>query len=75
MSGDAPDLRTYINTLHNCRPHGGVFEYRSILTDLLGWIIERAGGGRFADLAGSCCGGLWAPNGTLRSPWTGTAGR
>jgi CubicO group peptidase (beta-lactamase class C family) len=58
--GDAPDLRTYIATLRNRRRHGGVFEYRSILTDLLGWIIERAGGRRFAELASDL---LWRPLG------------
>jgi CubicO group peptidase (beta-lactamase class C family) len=48
--GDDLDLFRYTLTLGNHRAHGGVFEYRSILTDLLGWIIERAGGARFADL-------------------------
>ncbi len=48
--GDEPDLFNYMLTLHNHREHGGVFEYRSILTDLLGWIVERAGGARFAPL-------------------------
>src|SRR5947207_367826 len=31
-----------IATLKNARAHGEVFDYRSILTDLLGWILERA---------------------------------
>ena len=31
-------------------PHGGPFEYRSILTDVLGWVLERAGGDSFARL-------------------------
>jgi CubicO group peptidase (beta-lactamase class C family) len=39
-----------IATLENARPHGEVFEYRSILTDLLGWMLERASGVRLADL-------------------------
>jgi CubicO group peptidase (beta-lactamase class C family) len=55
-----PDLFEYILTLHNHRPHGELFEYRSILTDLLGLIIERAGGRRFADLMSEL---LWAPLG------------
>ncbi len=46
----ADDLYSYIATLENVRPHRGPFEYRSILTDLLGWILESAGDGRFADL-------------------------
>ena len=47
---DDLDLFGYMLTLANHRDHGSVFEYRSILTDLLGWIIERAGGARFAAL-------------------------
>jgi CubicO group peptidase (beta-lactamase class C family) len=31
------------------RPHGTVFHYASINTDVLGWLIERASGQRFAD--------------------------
>ena len=31
------------------RPHGKVFHYASINTDVLGWLIERASGQRFAD--------------------------
>ena len=48
-AGDALDLFGYIRTLQNHRAHGGTFEYRSILTDLLGWIVERASGCRFAE--------------------------
>ena len=47
---DDLDLFGYMLTLDNHRGHGGMFEYRSILTDLLGCIIERAGGASFADL-------------------------
>ena len=32
------------------RPHGKVFHYASINTDVLGWLIERASGQRFADV-------------------------
>ena len=46
----ADDLWGYISTLGNARPHGAPFEYRSILTDLLGWILETVGGSRFAEL-------------------------
>ena len=51
-------MTDYYGTLPNQGPHGGAFEYRSVLTDLLGWVLERAGGGRFADLVSSL---LWAP--------------
>ena len=46
----ADDLWGYICTLSNARPHGGPFEYRSIITDLLGWILESASGMRYAEL-------------------------
>jgi CubicO group peptidase (beta-lactamase class C family) len=39
-----------MRALENARPHGGPFEYRSILTDVLGWVIEEAGGAPFAAL-------------------------
>jgi CubicO group peptidase (beta-lactamase class C family) len=39
-----------IATLGNARAHGEVFDYRSILTDLLGWILERAAGVRYPEL-------------------------
>jgi CubicO group peptidase (beta-lactamase class C family) len=40
----------YFPTLVNDGPHGGPFRYRSILTDVLAWVLEKAGGARFADL-------------------------
>jgi CubicO group peptidase (beta-lactamase class C family) len=46
----APDTWAYIATLENERRHGEIFEYRSILTDLLGWLLERVGGVPYADL-------------------------
>jgi hypothetical protein len=49
-AGLPPDLYTYMAGLGNARAHGGPFEYRSILTDLLGWVLERAGGERFPGL-------------------------
>jgi CubicO group peptidase (beta-lactamase class C family) len=53
-------ITDYYGTLRNARAHGGPFDYRSILTDLLGWVIERASGLRFADLISR---ELWAPMG------------
>jgi CubicO group peptidase (beta-lactamase class C family) len=44
------DACTYMAGLENDRPHGGPFDYRSILTSMLGWVAERAGGARLADL-------------------------
>ncbi len=45
-----PDGYAYMRGLPNVRPHGGPFQYRSILTDVLGWVVERAGGASFASL-------------------------
>ncbi|MGZ4482356.1 MAG: serine hydrolase domain-containing protein [Gaiellales bacterium] len=39
-----------ILALENARPHGEVFDYRSILTELLAWILERATGTRYSEL-------------------------
>ena len=43
----SPDLLQYILALPNSREHGEIFEYRSILTDLLGIVLERAADMRF----------------------------
>ncbi len=48
--GLPPDLYSYIPGLANAGAHGGRFDYRSILTDVLGWVLEEAAGARFADL-------------------------
>jgi CubicO group peptidase (beta-lactamase class C family) len=46
-----PDMFAYMRTLmHNDRPHGSGYQYRSILTEALGWVLERAGGASFAQL-------------------------
>jgi oligopeptide/dipeptide ABC transporter ATP-binding protein len=51
------DLYRYMTGLSNARPHGGPFDYRSILSDVLGWVVARAGGGSFAEVASR---GLWS---------------
>jgi CubicO group peptidase (beta-lactamase class C family) len=50
--GEAPmDLRRFYQSLSAADgPHGGRFHYISPNTDLLGWVIERATGERYADL-------------------------
>lgn len=62
MPGVAPsDLHTFFTTL--ALPpvaHGGPFRYASANTDLLGWVIERVTGRRFADLLAER---LWQPMG------------
>lgn len=40
----------WIRSLPAQPPHGGQFEYRSILIDVLAWIAEEVTGERFADL-------------------------
>ena len=48
----ASDLRSFFGTLEETDgPHAGRFHYVSPNTDLLGWVMERASGVRYADLA------------------------
>jgi CubicO group peptidase (beta-lactamase class C family) len=47
--GLPPSLYEYIPGLGG-GPHGAPFEYRSILPDVLAWVLERAGGARFGEL-------------------------
>jgi CubicO group peptidase (beta-lactamase class C family) len=54
------DAVEYFATLVNDGPHGGPFRYRSILTDVLGLVLEKAAGQRFSDLV---AGELWQPMG------------
>jgi len=54
------DALGYFATLANDGPHGGPFRYRSILTDVLAWVIERAAGVRLHHLIER---ELWQPMG------------
>ena len=54
------DALGYFATLQNDGPHGGPFRYRSILTDVLAWVIERAAGVRLHELISR---ELWQPMG------------
>ncbi len=54
------DALAYYATLHNDGPHGGPFRYRSILTDVLGWVLERAAGARLHELIARL---VWQPMG------------
>lgn len=56
-------LRDQILGLRQARPHGEVFEYRSIETDVLAWAMERAAGQTLADLLGTR---IWGPIGAER---------
>ena len=54
------DALGYFASLRNDGPHGGPFRYRSILTDVLAWVIERAAGKRLHQLISE---ELWQPMG------------
>jgi CubicO group peptidase (beta-lactamase class C family) len=57
----ATDLRSFLRTLTaRDGAHGGRFHYVSPNTDLLGWVIERAAGARYADLMSEL---VWQPMG------------
>ncbi len=54
------DALAYFATLRNDGRHGGPFRYRSILTDVLAWVLERAAGARLHELISR---ELWQPMG------------
>jgi CubicO group peptidase (beta-lactamase class C family) len=54
------DMTGYFPLLVNKGPHGGPFDYRSVLTDMLAWVMERASGVRLAELISRH---LWQPMG------------
>jgi len=55
------DLRGFLLSLKKGpRPHGEAFHYVSPNSDLLGWLLERASGRRYADLVGDL---VWTPMG------------
>jgi CubicO group peptidase (beta-lactamase class C family) len=66
--GEAPsDLRSFFRELkEKDGTHGGRFHYVSPNTDLLGWVIERAAGRRYADLMSEH---VWRPAGAERSAY------
>lgn len=57
---DDPTPQQYIAELKNVREHNSIFEYRSILTDVLGWCLERAAQKPLAELIAQ---EIWAPMG------------
>jgi CubicO group peptidase (beta-lactamase class C family) len=66
--GEAPsDLRSFYRELvRSDGPHEGRFHYVSPNTDLLGWVMERAAGKRYADLLSEL---LWRPMGASTSAY------
>ena len=66
--GEEPsDLHSFYRVLtQRDAPHGGRFHYVSPNTDLLGWVIERATGRRYAELLSEY---LWQPVGAEHSAY------
>jgi CubicO group peptidase (beta-lactamase class C family) len=66
--GEEPsDLHSFYGQLTaSDGPHGGRFRYVSPNTDLLGWVIERATGARYADLMSER---VWQPVGAERAAY------
>jgi hypothetical protein len=66
--GERPsDLRSFYTSMTaSDGPHNGRFHYVSPNTDLLGWVLERASGQRYADLVSDR---LWRPMGAERSAY------
>jgi CubicO group peptidase (beta-lactamase class C family) len=65
--GDEPgDLHAFYRVLVRGGPHGGRFNYISPNSDLLGWVIERATGRRYAELMSEH---VWKPVGAERSAY------
>lgn len=64
---DAPsDLHSFYQTITAAQPHGGDFHYVSPNSDLLGWVVERATGRRYAELMSEL---VWKPLGAERSAY------
>lgn len=65
-SDGASDLHSFYQSLKDAGPHGGPVHYVSPNSDLLGWIIERASGRRYAELMSEH---VWKPIGAERSAY------
>jgi hypothetical protein len=64
---DAPsDLKSFLRTVKETEPHGGSFHYVSPNSDLLGWVVERATGRRYAELMSER---VWKQAGAERSAY------
>ncbi len=58
--GETDDTYDFVLTLAAKRPHGGPFSYRSIETEILAWVLERASGLGLPELMSR---ELWQPMG------------
>jgi hypothetical protein len=65
--GDTPsDLKSFYQTIQKAGPHGGSVHYVSPNSDLLGWLVERATGRRYAELMSEL---VWKKAGAERSAY------
>jgi CubicO group peptidase (beta-lactamase class C family) len=48
--GEQPTIRDVILSLPRIRPHGAIFNYRSVETEVVAWAIERATGQSLSEL-------------------------
>jgi CubicO group peptidase (beta-lactamase class C family) len=55
-----PNAIAFLRRVGKSAAHGGTFEYRSVLTDVLGMVVERAAGMPFAEALAER---IWAPMG------------
>jgi CubicO group peptidase (beta-lactamase class C family) len=51
------DTATWIRTVPASHAHGGPFAYNSLATDVLGWVLTRAGGAPYPELFSTC---IWS---------------
>lgn len=51
------DTATWIRTVDASHEHGGPFAYNSLAADVLGWVLERAGGAPYPKLFSTC---IWS---------------
>ena len=61
-----PTIRDVILSLPKIREHGGIFEYRSIETDVVAWVLERSAHKPLADLLSQ---EIWQKIGTERDAY------
>jgi CubicO group peptidase (beta-lactamase class C family) len=65
--GDTPsDLKAFYQALQETAAHGGAVHYVSPNSDLLGWVVERASGRRYAELMSER---VWKKAGAERSAY------
>ena len=65
--GETPsDLKSFFQQLQKTEAHGGPVHYVSPNSDLLGWVVERATGRRYADLMSEL---VWKKVGAERSAY------